>query len=141
MFADRGDRLTKTASSRAGWSSASRSLRGHTRLRRGRTTGFARLALRSSCGLAGVFPLPSGRRRSLTGLGSGRLPYRGRLVLHGGEPDLDRAAEGRGDAAEHGEAVAAVIGVLQAADDRGGGADPLCEVLLGQLGLGAEPVN
>ena len=43
-----------------------------------------------------------------------------------------------GDAVEHGEGVTFVVGVFEAADDGGGGADELGKGALGEARLGAE---
>ena len=50
----------------------------------------------------------------------------------GDEVDADLVAEGVGDSGEHVEAVAVVVGVLQAADDGLGRPDPGGQVLLAQ---------
>jgi len=59
----------------------------------------------------------------------------------GHEVDAEALAEGVGDAFEHREAVAVVVGVLQAADDRLGCPDPARQVLLAQTGRGAKLVD
>src|ERR1019366_8054445 len=59
----------------------------------------------------------------------------------GNEADFDALAEGGGDAAQHGERMALVVGVLKAADDGGGGADPLSELTLGEPRGGPHTVD
>src|ERR1019366_1360080 len=59
----------------------------------------------------------------------------------GNEADFDALAEGGGDAAQHGERMALVVGVLKAADDGGGGADLLSELTLGERRGGPHTIN
>src|ERR1019366_5525329 len=59
----------------------------------------------------------------------------------GNEADFDALAEGGGDAAQHGERMALVVGVLKAADDGSGGADLLSELALGERRGGPHTIN
>ena len=76
------------------------------------------------------------RRPRRLGLGRRGLGFAGWNKV-----DFDLHAHGGGDPAEHGERVAVVVGVLQAADDRRGGPDPRGRLALGEPGLGPEPVD
>ena len=71
------------------------------------------------------------------------LPVRGGEagVVLGDEVDAEFVSEGVGDSGEHVEAVAVVIGVLQATDDGLGRPDPVGQVLLAQTGRSAEGVD